>query len=78
MFTRPRYPESQWKSIRFTNAIERLHKEFNIVRAALRRDGGMLFWALVASGQTALRQADVWQRFREKPREIDLAAWNLR
>jgi len=28
LFTFARFPESQWKSIRTTNAIERLHEEF--------------------------------------------------
>jgi transposase-like protein len=28
LFTFPRFPQSQWKSIRTSNAIERLHEEF--------------------------------------------------
>jgi transposase-like protein len=28
LFTFPRFPESQWKSIRTSNGIERLHEEF--------------------------------------------------
>jgi transposase-like protein len=44
LFTFLRYPPEQWRSLRTTNAIERLHEEFKRriktpVPAALRRDG---------------------------------------
>jgi Flp pilus assembly protein TadG len=37
----------------------------------------MLFWALLASGQTTMRKVDEWQTLAEKPsiQCIDLAAW---
>jgi hypothetical protein len=36
----------------------------------------MLFWALLASGQIAMRKVDGWPSFSEKPSEqlIELAA----
>jgi transposase-like protein len=79
LFTFLRYPESQWRSIRTTNAIERLHEEF---RRRIKTQcvlpcadtACMLFWALLASGQIVLRKVDGWQSLQEKPREFDLAA----
>jgi hypothetical protein len=38
----------------------------------------MLFWALLASGQTNMRKVDGWQTLATEPidQPIDLAAWN--
>src|SRR6202050_5651143 len=81
LFTFARFPESQWKSIRTTNAIERLHEEFkrriktqNVLPSA--ETAAMLFWALLASGQIAMRKVDGWPTLSEKPSSqiIDLAA----
>lgn len=79
LFTFLRYPDTQWRSIRTTNAIERLHEEF---RRRIKTQcvlpcvdtACMLFWALLASGQITLRKVDGWQSLHEKPRELDLAA----
>jgi putative transposase len=56
LFTFTRFPSSQWKSIRTSNAIERLHEEFKrrIKTQTLlpcAETAAMLFWALLASGQ---------------------------
>jgi transposase-like protein len=80
LFTFTRFPESQWKSIRTTNAIERLHEEFKrriktqtVLPSA--ETAAMLFWALLASGQIVMRKVDGWPSLSEKPTEsIDLAA----
>ena len=81
LFTFTRFPPSQWKSIRTSNAIERLHEEFKrriktqtVLPCA--ETAAMLFWALLASGQIAMRKVDGWQSFAEKPADqiIDLAA----
>jgi transposase-like protein len=81
LFTFARFPESQWKSIRTTNAIERLHEEFKrriktqtVLPSA--ETAAMLFWALLASGQIVMRKVDGWQSLSEKPSDqiIDLAA----
>src|ERR1700733_11266499 len=72
LFTFARFPESQWKSIRTTNAIERLHEEFKrriktqtVLPSA--ETAAMLFWALLASGQIAMRKVDGSPTLSEKP-----------
>ena len=81
LFTFTRFPLSQWKSIRTSNAIERLHEEFKrriktqtVLPCA--ETAAMLFWALLASGQITMRKVDGWQTLAEKPDDqiIDLAA----
>jgi putative transposase len=81
LFTFTRFPQSQWKSIRTSNAIERLHEEFKrrIKTQALlpsAETAAMLFWALLASGQITMRKVDGWQSLNKKPSDpaIDLAA----
>src|SRR5881227_573014 len=81
LFTFTRLPESQWKSARTTNAIERLHEEFKrriktqtVLPSA--ETAAMLFWALLASGQINMRKVDGWQTLatRTIDHPIDLAA----
>ena len=81
LFTFARLPESQWRSARTTNAIERLHEEFKrriktqtVLPSA--DTAAMLFWALLASGQINMRKIDGWQTLATKPidQPIDLAA----
>lgn len=79
LFTFLRYPDSQWKSIRTTNAIERLHEEFRRrikIQCVLpcADTACMLFWALLASGQITLRKVDGWKTLHEPPIALDLAA----
>ena len=82
LFTFTRFPSDQWKSIRTTNAIERLHEEFKRRIKTFRtvlpcaETAAMLFWALLASGQITMRKVDGWQTLAEKPDDqiIDLAA----
>ena len=81
LFTFTRFPPSQWKSLRTSNAIERLHEEFKrrIKTQTILPCGetaAMLFWALLASGQIVMRKVDGWQSLAEKPSDqiIDLAA----
>jgi putative transposase len=80
-FTFTRFPPSQWKSIRTSNAIERLHEEFKrriktqtVLPCA--ETAALLFWARLASGQITMRKVDGWQTLAEKPADqiIDLAA----
>ena len=80
MFTFTRLPPSQWRSVRTTNAIERLHEEFKrriktqtVLPSA--DTAAMLFWALLASGQINIRKVDGWQTLAVKPsnQPIDLA-----
>jgi putative transposase len=81
LFTFTRLPPTQWKSVRTTNAIERLHEEFKrriktqtVLPSA--DTAAMLFWALLASGQINMRKVDGWQTLATKPSDqpIDLAA----
>jgi putative transposase len=81
LFTFLRYPPAQWKSIRTTNAIERLHEEFKrrIKTQCLlpcAETACMLFWALLASGQITLRRVDGWDTLHVPPADqnLDLAA----
>ena len=81
LFTFTRFPPGQWKSIRTSNAIERLHEEFKRrikTQAVLpcAETAAMLFWALLASGQITMRKIDGWQTLAEKPSDqiIDLAS----
>lgn len=81
LFAFLRLPPSQWKSVRTTNAIERLHEEFKrriktqtVLPSA--ETAAMLFWALLASGQITMRKVDGWQSLAEPPATspVDLAA----
>jgi len=74
-----RFPSDQWKSIRTTNAIERLHEEFKRrikTQTVLpnAETAAMLFW--LASGQITMRKVDGWKSLPEKPSDqiFDLAA----
>jgi putative transposase len=81
LFTFTRLPDSQWKSMRTTNAIERLHEEFKrriktqtVLPSA--ETAAMLFWALLAAGQITMRKVDGWETLTQKlaDKPIDLAA----
>ncbi len=81
LFTFARLPPSQWRSVRTTNAIERLHEEFKrriktqtVLPSA--ETAALLFWALLASGQISMRKVDGWQTLATQPidQPIDLAA----
>jgi len=61
------FPRAQWKTLRTTNTIERLHEEF---RRRVKTQGSLpsedaavvLLFSLVASGQIKLRKIDGWQK----------------
>ena len=81
LFTFMRLPPRQWRSVRTTNAIERLHEEFKrriktqtVLPSA--ETAAMLFWALLAFGQISMRKVDGWQTLANKliDQPIDLAA----
>ena len=85
LFTFTLLPPSQWRSIRTTNAIERLHEEFKrriktqtVMPSA--DTAAMLFWALLASGQINMRKVDGWKTLSTQikqttnKQEVDLAA----
>ena len=82
LFSFLRLPQSQWRSARTTNAIERLHEEFKrriktqtVLPSA--ETAAMLFWALLASGQITMRKVNGWQTAATPPAAtspLDLAA----
>jgi transposase-like protein len=81
LFAFTRLPPGQWRSVRTTNAIERLHEEFKrriktqtVLPSA--DTAAMLFWALLASGQINMRKVDGWKTLATPPiaQPIDLAA----
>jgi putative transposase len=79
LFTFLRYPPEQWRSLRTTNAIERLHEEFKrrIKTQCLlpcAETAALLFWALLASGQITMRRVDGWPTLDRSPVDLDLAA----
>jgi len=61
-----RFPRAQWKALRTTNVIERLHEEF---RRRVKTQGSLpsedaalvLLFSLVVSGQIKLRRIDGWR-----------------
>jgi putative transposase len=61
------FPKRQWKTLRTTNVIERLHEEF---RRRVKTQGALptedaalvLLFGLVASGQIRLRRLDGWRQ----------------
>jgi putative transposase len=62
-----RFPKAQWKTLRTTNVIERLHGEF---RRRVKTQGSLpsedaaliLLFSLVVSGQIKLRRIDGWRK----------------
>jgi len=70
-----RYPKSQWKALRTTNAIERLNEEFRRrvkTQSSLPNEDAVLvlLYGLVASGLVRLRKIDgyrqLWRVIKEK------------
>lgn len=70
-----RYPKSQWKALRTTNVIERLHEEFRRrvkTQSSLPNEEAVLIllYGLVASGLVRLRKIDgyrqLWRVIKEK------------
>ena len=65
-----RFPTSQWKSLRTTNAIERLNGEF---RRRVKTQGSLpsaqaaelLLFGLIISGQIRMRRIDGWQELKQ-------------
>jgi putative transposase len=64
------FPNSQWKSLRTTNAIERLNGEF---RRRVKTQGSLpsaqaaelLLFGLIISGQIRMRRIDGWQDLKQ-------------
>ena len=73
------FPKTQWKTLRTTNTIERLHEEF---RRRVKTQGSLptedaalvLLFSLVASGQIKLRRIDGWRKIAAVLRDWAVAA----
>lgn len=69
-----RFPKTQWKSLRTTNAIERLNGEF---RRRVKTQGSLpnaqaaelLLFGLLASGQIRMRRVDGWKELGQIPED---------
>ena len=66
LFTFLRFPPSQWKALRTTNALERINEEFRRrtkTQASLPGPDAVLFllFGLLRTGQVKLRKMDGWQ-----------------
>ena len=66
LFTFLRFPASQWKALRTTNALERINEEFRRrtkTQASLPGQDAVLFllFGLLRTGQVKLRKMDGWQ-----------------
>src|SRR5262249_37580029 len=64
------FPDSQWKALRTTNAIERLNGEF---RRRVKTQGSLpsapaaefLLFGLIISGQIRMRRIDGWRELKQ-------------
>jgi transposase-like protein len=70
LFTFLRFPSSQWKALRTTNALERIHEEFRRrtkTQASLPSQDAvlLLLFGLLRSGQIKLRALDGYQDMKE-------------
>lgn len=66
LFTFTRFPQSQWKALRTTNALERINEEFRRrtkTQASLPSSDAviLLLFGLLRSGAIKLRRLDGWQ-----------------
>ena len=76
LFTFLRFPASQWKALRTTNALERINEEF---RRRTKTQGLLptedavllLLFGLLRSGHIKLRRLDGWQ---EIPNSVPIAS----
>ena len=74
-----RFPKAQWKTLRTTNTIERLHEEF---RRRVKTQGSLpsedaaltLLFGLVVSGQIKLRRIDGWRKIAAVLNQHSVAA----
>lgn len=76
LFTFLRFPQSQWKALRTTNALERINEEFRRrtkTQASLPSEDSvlLLLFGLLRSGKIKMRKIDGWEDLpkRGAPRE---------
>lgn len=71
LFTFVRFPKTQWKALRTTNALERINEEFRRrtkTQASLPGQDAvlLLLFGLLRSGQIRLRKMDGWQEMKQE------------
>ena len=78
LFTFTKFPRSQWKALRTTNAIERINGEFRRrtkTQASLPNEDAvvLLMYGLLCSGQIRLRRMVGWQDLPRTNRSVVMA-----
>ena len=74
LFTFLRFPASQWKALRTTNALERINEEFRRrtkTQSSLPSSDAvlLLLFGLLRSGAVKLRALDGWKDMRKSDQE---------
>lgn len=72
LFTFLRFPPSQWKALRTTNALERINEEFRRrtkTQASLPSEDSvlLLLFGLLRSGKIKMRKIDGWEDLPKRP-----------
>lgn len=78
LFTFTRFPPSQWKALRTTNAIERINEEFRRrtkTQASLPNEGAvvLLMYGLLCTGQIRLNRMVGWKDLPPPSRSVAMA-----
>ncbi|MEW5884988.1 MAG: transposase [Armatimonadota bacterium] len=78
LFTFLRFPESQWKSLRTTNALERVNEEFRRrtkTQSSLPNEASilLLLFGLLRSGKIKMRKIDGWQEMPKRAAKREAA-----
>jgi len=79
LFTFLRFPSSQWKALRTTNALERINEEFRRrtkTQASLPSEDSvlLLLFGLLRSGKIRMRRIDGWEELPKRPTKREKAA----
>jgi len=74
LFTFLRFPKSQWKALRTTNALERINEEFRRrtkTQASLPNEDAvlLLLFGLLRSGKVKMRKLDGWDEMPKRERK---------
>jgi transposase-like protein len=79
LFTFLRFPTSQWKALRTTNALERINEEFRRrtkTQASLPNEASvlLLLFGLLRSGKIKMRKINGWEELPKRPTKREEAA----
>jgi transposase-like protein len=78
LFTFLRFPKSQWRALRTTNALERINEEFRRrtkTQASLPNEDAvlLLLFGLLRSGKVKMRKIDGWEEMPKRERKREAA-----